>query len=237
MEKAVADAIKLFESHPDFSRVQVRMRERFEEATHNLSADASAFGSKARLQYVLSLFDIRAEAFWELVSDMPTQNAFMLVLESLERVAWQGYTGWPPEICRPGSAQSESDMIVIHARVQQWTKEGYKRLAQSSAEGTTPGAVKTSADHSSPSKPAPIKSGPQAVRKKRLVPSVDSPLAARRMEAYIQSHDGPSKFAVQANTTERTIRNFRKTGRVRRDIFRNIAGAMDTTPEELLKPE
>jgi hypothetical protein len=230
-------AIKLFESHPDFPRVQVRMRERLEEAAHHLSADASAFGSKARLQYVLSLFDIRAGAFWELVSDMPTQNAFILVLGSSERAAWEEYTGWPIEVARPASAESEADMTAIHARVRHWTTEGYKRLAQSNAEGTTPGAAETSTDHPSPSKSAPIESGPQAVRKNRLVPSVDSPLAARRMEAYIQSHDGPSKFAVQANTTERTIRNFRKTGRVRRDIFKNIADAMDTTPEELLKPE
>jgi hypothetical protein len=52
----------------------------------------------------------------------------MLVLGSLERAAWQEYTGWPIEVARPASAESEADIETIHARVQQWTKDGYKRL-------------------------------------------------------------------------------------------------------------
>lgn len=42
------------------------------------------------------------------------------------------------------------------------------------------------------------------------------------------------KFADMANTTDRTIRSFGKTGKVRKDIFRDIAAAMDATVEDLL---
>jgi hypothetical protein len=57
------------------------------------------------------------------------------------------------------------------------------------------------------------------------------------MEAYMESHGGQTAFATKVGTTDRTLRSFRKTGRVRRDIFKNIAGAMDIRPDELLKPE
>jgi hypothetical protein len=73
--------------------------------------------------------------------------------------------------------------------------------------------------------------------KKRLRATVGSPVAARKMEAYMESHGGQTAFATKVGTTDRTLRSFRQTGRVRRDIFDAIAGAMKTTPDELLKPE
>lgn len=127
-EDLVLDAIRLFESHPDFPRIQVRMRERMEEAERNSPTGARAFGSEARLQYVLSRFDIRAESFLELVPDIRMQNAFMVLLDSFERVAWQEYSGFPIEVARPASAQADADLEAIHAKVQRWIYEGYKRL-------------------------------------------------------------------------------------------------------------
>jgi hypothetical protein len=79
---------------------------------------------------------------------------------------------------------------------------------------------------------------PDMARPKRLQSTISSPIAARRMETYLDSN--PTKrtaFAIQAQTTDRTLRSFRKTGKVRRDIFENIAKAMGITPETLLKPE
>jgi hypothetical protein len=72
---------------------------------------------------------------------------------------------------------------------------------------------------------------------KRLRATVFNKFAARRMEAYMESHGGQTAFATKVGTTDRTLRSFRKTGRVRLDIFKAIAGAMGTTPDELLKPE
>jgi hypothetical protein len=72
---------------------------------------------------------------------------------------------------------------------------------------------------------------------KRLRSTVLSPVAARRMEHYMESHGGQTDFANKVGTTDRTLRSFRKNGRIRRDIFEAIAGAMGTTPEELLKSE
>ena len=43
-------------------------------------------------------------------------------------------------------------------------------------------------------------------------------------------------FAIQANTTDRTIRSFMKTGNVRKGIFEDIAKAMGVSRSDLLKP-
>jgi 3',5'-cyclic AMP phosphodiesterase CpdA len=73
---------------------------------------------------------------------------------------------------------------------------------------------------------------------RRLHTTVASPLAARRMEAFLESRGiGQTEFAGRAGTTDRTLRRFRQTGKVRRDIFDAIAKAMGTTREALLKPE
>jgi hypothetical protein len=67
---------------------------------------------------------------------------------------------------------------------------------------------------------------------------VFSPIAARRMTEYIDSSGSTlSKFAEQVKTTPRTLRRFRKTGKVQRVILDAIAGAMGSTREALLKPE
>lgn len=73
---------------------------------------------------------------------------------------------------------------------------------------------------------------------KRLPSSITSPVAAKRMEEYLRNKPiGQTEFAGKVGTTDRTLRRFRKTGTVRRDIFDAIAGQMGTTRDGLLKPE
>jgi hypothetical protein len=72
-------------------------------------------------------------------------------------------------------------------------------------------------------------------RSKRLRATVNSPIAARKMEKYLESRCiGLTDFAATVSTTDRTLRSFRKTGKVRRDIFESIAKHMGTTKEALL---
>jgi hypothetical protein len=78
------------------------------------------------------------------------------------------------------------------------------------------------------------KSIPPAVRA-RLSSSITNPAAARKMEAYIQANGiGLTAFAIQAQTTDRTLRRFRQSGKIRRDIFENIAKAMNTSKDDLI---
>lgn len=70
----------------------------------------------------------------------------------------------------------------------------------------------------------------------RLSSSIDCPAAARKLESFLKSNGiGLTQFAIKAMTTDRTLRNFRRTGKVRRDIFEGIARAMNMTKEELLR--
>ena len=74
-------------------------------------------------------------------------------------------------------------------------------------------------------------------RAKRLRSTITSPVAARRLEGFLErSNIGPTEFASRVPTTDRTLRAFRQTGKVRRDIFDAIARAMGTSKESLLKP-
>jgi hypothetical protein len=71
---------------------------------------------------------------------------------------------------------------------------------------------------------------------KRLPSTITSLSAARKVEAYIgQNCIGLTEFATRAGTTDRTLRTFRKTGKIRLSIFEEIAKAMGTTKESLLK--
>ncbi len=87
--------------------------------------------------------------------------------------------------------------------------------------------------------PSRSKGGETApIRNSRLKSTVSSPLAVRRMEAYLTSNGiGLAEFALKAGTTDRTLRAFRKTGLVRRNIFDAIATAMGTTRAALLNPD
>jgi hypothetical protein len=70
---------------------------------------------------------------------------------------------------------------------------------------------------------------------KRLSAMANSPIAAKKMEVYLDAKSiGLTDFAASVGTTDRTLRSFRKTGKVRRDIFESIAKQMGTTKEDLL---
>jgi hypothetical protein len=85
---------------------------------------------------------------------------------------------------------------------------------------------------------APAKEAPASTKRPRLSATINCPSAASRMEAYLQSKGiSQTDFASSVNTTDRTLRAFRRTGKVRRDIFDAIARAMSITREELLKQE
>src|SRR5262249_14726331 len=72
----------------------------------------------------------------------------------------------------------------------------------------------------------------------RFPSTITSPIAASQMVAYLKSNGiGQTEFAVRVGTTDRTLRSFRKTGKVRRGIFDAIAKEMGTSRETLLESE
>jgi len=75
-----------------------------------------------------------------------------------------------------------------------------------------------------------------SLRTVQLSSGVVSVAAARRVEAFRKQHAmTTTDLAGKAGTTDRTMRNFLKTGKIRRSIFVGIAQAMKISPEELLR--
>jgi hypothetical protein len=74
--------------------------------------------------------------------------------------------------------------------------------------------------------------------RRRLRSTVESVAAARRLETFLgKSGIGQTEFAISIGTTDRTLRNFRSTGRIRRDLFEAMAREMGLTKEQLLMSE
>jgi len=89
----LADVIKLFKAQPGFPSAQVWMRDRMNRWTQQAPLESRAFGSKARSRLVLSMYNIRAAAFFRQVTNIETQDAFMDLLDELRHVAWFEFSG------------------------------------------------------------------------------------------------------------------------------------------------
>jgi hypothetical protein len=74
------------------------------------------------------------------------------------------------------------------------------------------------------------------IKPQRIAATIASPSAAQKMQSYINAQGlNQTEFAIRANTSDKTIRKFRKTGIIKRSILTGIASAMGVTKEELLK--
>jgi hypothetical protein len=75
-------------------------------------------------------------------------------------------------------------------------------------------------------------------RPARLSASVICPSAVEKMDAHLVAKVlSLEQFAEKVKTTPKTLRSFRNTGKVRRDIFASIAKHMGTTPDKLQNPD
>ena len=81
-------------------------------------------------------------------------------------------------------------------------------------------------------------STPQSDKRPRVARSIGSPAAVKAALAYMQERGwGYTQFATQMDTTDRTVRNFLKTGKMRRSSFETMAARMGLTTEQLLRGE
>jgi hypothetical protein len=84
---------------------------------------------------------------------------------------------------------------------------------------------------------SPATSGKKAPRK-RMSRSLGTPEAVQTVTQYLQhSQMTDTQFGNQFQTTDKTVRNFLNSGRMRRSNFEEMAKSMDLTTEELLRGE
>ena len=75
-----------------------------------------------------------------------------------------------------------------------------------------------------------------SVKTPRASAQIKSESAARKVQAFMDKRClNQTEFAIQAKTTDKTIRKFLKTGQIKRSILVGIAEAMHISREELLR--
>jgi DNA-binding Xre family transcriptional regulator len=85
-------------------------------------------------------------------------------------------------------------------------------------------------------KTAPIADTSKLAKRKRLSNTVTSEIAARKLEAFLEASPvEKTDFAGSVGITPRTLLRFRRTGKIKRATLHDIAKAMGTTIEDLLK--
>jgi hypothetical protein len=86
-----------------------------------------------------------------------------------------------------------------------------------------------------PRKPPSVFTPINTPNRKRWSAMIDSPSAVRKVEAFVRKKGlGWTEFASRVQTTDRTLRNFRKTNQLSRSILTTIAEEMGTTLEDLM---
>jgi hypothetical protein len=142
------------------------------------------------------------------------------VLDAVEKID-QGnlnVTVWNHGITQPDMKKAVQDALGKLANQYEWKDAGPRPQAEPVKESTTPQALK--------SEPA---------ARQRMSATIHSPSAARKMVEYMNAKGmNQTEFSIQAQTTEKTIRKFRQTGKIKGSILAVIASAMGISREELL---
>jgi hypothetical protein len=126
---AKENAINLLKAHSGFPAAQVQIHDQTNALTANLPGQNAPFLSEARIDLVVRIFDIRSSAYLGLVTDMKSQEAYMVILGEFARNAWHQYTGYAFELLPPYGTTGEDAWGRIQARLSYWTHEGYKVLS------------------------------------------------------------------------------------------------------------
>jgi hypothetical protein len=154
----------------------------------------------------IKMFELEANYYFSLDSPDPSW------LDDIENEVVKSLSGL---ISDGLAAFQDSIRIELWSTIQQ-----HRQRWKPNSTGSSPG---------SSSNPA------SATKPQRLSATVECPKAARRMEAFCAEKGiGQKQFAAMAKTTDRTLRTFRHSGKVRHDTFGGIAEAMGLTKEELL---
>lgn len=150
-DKRLHEAIRGFESHRDFPKIQVWMRTVVKAAERKASPKSRVFGSKARLKLVIHILNLQAIAYLEMVSDMATLKDFVATLRGWEIEACKYYLGSSSSALLPTNIGSENDSSPIHENIESWTTVAYQQLSKLPKEETA------SVEDSAPEQPLDVR--------------------------------------------------------------------------------
>ncbi len=119
--QAVTSALKVLERDAQkFAAVQVAIHDRKQKYT----LEDYSPGTEDRLRQVIDLFEISAEEYVGLVTDLDSQKAYETLLFELGRRTYDAFTNLDSDYFIGGQRPREIDSSINH-----WINEGYRRLA------------------------------------------------------------------------------------------------------------
>lgn len=189
--------------------------------------------------YAIGLFDIEASLY-------PRSDGLSTWLEKLARRVEEKIITHVLSFGNGPSMVAVLVRLTYHASEQQM-REAIRAALKERVSGTLPAPSK-------PKRPititttAPMTAPLQAMKpehnrntsppkKTRMSVTISSPTGARRMESFLSAKGiGQTEFATELGITDRTLRAFRSTGKIKRETFDKIAAQMGTTRENLMDP-
>ncbi len=136
-QQLMSKALTFFAERPEeFARVQVEIDEAMSSVDQNTRDPNKT--NEQRLELLLQHLDIQARAYVQLVSNIPSQNAFITLLQDLVFSTWLSYAGYPID----GFLGSNNEQVnAVLRRAAYWRAEGYKRVAPPQSQPPGDGSI------------------------------------------------------------------------------------------------
>lgn len=221
-------------------------------AAHSRLASGDPMDLQSRtLVFLIESFDIHAHYYRHLIASYEMERTWYEpylrdLSKNLLKHAEKMTMGWKSApLGAPLNRERLFQMLKINlaARSSHWKSEGLKRAREvGEAQSNEQPVPNITNQKLTESQGDPIRDIEVVVShrggKKRLSSTITSKVAAAKLEAFLDASPlEKTEFARKVDVTERTLRTFRKTGKIKRKTFNLIAKEMGLDPEQLLKTD
>jgi hypothetical protein len=121
-QESIRNAVEFLKKRPGFAGAQSQAIRQTTEWENGLSEQEKQFALPQRLQAVLRLIELCAKLYLALVDDMPSQEAFMWMVNAITDEAWQKYVGL--SIYQIPPVPDDPNYKMITDRGRHWVSEG-----------------------------------------------------------------------------------------------------------------
>lgn len=125
-------AIELLKSRAGFLDVQGEVMDRIRAVNAEVNNQIPTHDAP-RLEYALKLLNARAEPYLKLISDLPSQEAYAVMLREFGQITWGDYAVIVGVQAIPG----DQAMAQIESRMFEWLRESYRRASGAIKEEPT----------------------------------------------------------------------------------------------------
>jgi hypothetical protein len=126
--KTFTEANEIFKTRPGYHSGFSNLMKRTDELIAASHLPQPALPSDERIEFALKLLDLRMKFFFNLVTDIQTQETFVAVSGAFERQAWEDYRG----IASIEPLHGNPVLAKIRTRLRHWIRKSHEKLARPS---------------------------------------------------------------------------------------------------------